>query len=349
MKRDDAPLAREIISHSLRITKFDKMRSIYEGIAPAFDGAVHSFQNPAGTETTRFSHGSTWLFEPGSYNLATLPKKTALGDALFRVRDCITPHPGRVLVAADYSRAEARWCAYIAGDEERIRLQTDASKDEYKIFAALVTWDDETRAAEVEKKVRDSIGKVGVLSGQYKVGWGTLQTSVNDDFELHGVSISAATAKKMEAIWPERFPRTVEWWREVRDAVLTAGFTTNPFGRRRVYFGRDDSDGALNAIVREAIADGPQSANAMALCGALRRLYEKYDPESEACVAPLLRVLQNVHDEILLDCAPCDLTRVARIVKEEMEVPFDVDGRTLVIPAEVSASSTSWGSMKRIM
>ena len=340
MKQADKPLARASIASILALVKLDKMRSIYDGICPASDGAIHSFQNPAGTETTRFSHGSTWLFEPGSSNLATLPKKTALGDPLYRVRDCIIPHAGRVLVAADYSRAEARWCAYIAGDEERIRMQEGAI-DEYKVFAALTMWDDEARWDEVEKRHRDSFGKVGVLSGQYKVGWQTLQTSVNNDFELHGVAIDAKTAKKMEAIWPERFPRTVSWWDEVKEQVLTHRFTINPFGRKRIYFGLDDSEGARNAIVREAIADGPQSANAMALNGALRRLYEKYDPG-------VLRVLLNVHDEILLDCFPRNLQRVARIVKEEMEQPFNVEGRTLVIPCEVNATSVSWGEMRKI-
>lgn len=340
MKREDAPVARALIAASLDITKRVKMRSIYEGITPASDGAVHSFQNPAGTETSRFSHSSTWLFDSGSYNLATLPKKTALADALFRVRDVVVPHAGRVLVAADYSRAEARWCAYIAGDEKRIRLQ-ESGVDEYRIFAALVAWDDEERWEDVPKPMRNSIGKVGVLSGQYQVGWKTLMNSVNDDFELHGVSIDARTAKKMEAIWPERFPRTVEWWREVEEQVLTHKFTTNPLGRTRFYFGRDDSTSARRAIVREAIADGPQSSNAMALNAAMRRLYEKYDPT-------LLRILLQVHDEILLDCTPRDLKRVARVIREEMEVPFEVGGRTLVIPCEVEATTRSWSEMRPV-
>ncbi len=93
--------------------------------------------------------------------------------------------------------------------------------------------------------------------------------------------------------------------------------------------------------MREAIADGPQSANAMALNAAMRRLYDKYDPK-------LLRILQNVHDEILLDCAPKDLKQVAKLVKTEMERPFFVDGRRLVIPAEVSATTTNWSEMKEV-
>lgn len=256
------------------------------------------------------------------------------------MRDVIVPHPGRVLVTADYSRAEARWCAFIAGDEERIRFQTSGI-DEYKVFVALLKWEDETRYEEVSKAERDAIGKVGILSGQYQVKWPTLQASVNDDVEIHGITIDAKTAKKMEAIWPERFPRTVAWWQEVRDQVLTHKFTINPFGRKRIYFGRDDSDSARSAIVREAIADGPQSANAMVLNGALRRLYDKYDPA-------LLRILQNVHDEILLDCEMKDLRKVARAVRAEMEVPFEVNGRTLVIPAEVSATTRSWSETTKV-
>ena len=53
MKREDADLARRTIECILKLTKLAKMRSIYAGIEPAADGAVHSFQNPAGTETTR--------------------------------------------------------------------------------------------------------------------------------------------------------------------------------------------------------------------------------------------------------------------------------------------------------
>ena len=340
MKSDDKPLARATLASMLRLVKLDTIRGCYEKIAPAHDGAVHSFQNPAGTETTRFSHAGTWLFEPGSDNLATLPKKTALADPLYRVRDCVVPHAGRLLGSTDYNQAEARWCAWIANDPVRIKIYEDGI-DHYKFFVAALKWDDPSRWREVDKAERNSIGKVGTLSGQYKVKWGTLQSSVNDDFDLHGIAIDAKTAKRMEGIWPTLFPRTCEWWREVEEQVLTHGFTMNPFGRKRMYFGRRDSESGKAAVVREAIADGPQSANAMALNGALKRLYEKYDPHQ-------LRILLNVHDEILFDFRAADMKKVIAAVRAEMEVPFNVDGRTLTIPCEIKASSKSWGAMTSV-
>jgi len=337
MKAADKEVSRETLSGILRLVKLGKMRSIYEGITPASDGAVHSFQNPAGTETTRFSHSGTWLFEPGSYNLATLPKKTALLNPLFRVRDCIIPHEGRILGAADYAQAEARWCAYIAGDLVRIKIFEDGI-DHYKWFVALLKWEDETRLDEVSEAERNSIGKVGVLSGQYKVGWKTLKDAVNADFELHGVSINAKTAKAMQDIWPTMMSRTVEYWAEVKHQVLSEGYTINPFGRKRIYFGRKDSESGREAVVREAIADDSQSANAMAVNRAIQKLYRLYDPG-------LLRVLMNVHDEILFDFDRKDLRKVTKLVRAVMEEPFEAGGRTFVIPAEVNVTSKNWGSM----
>jgi len=340
VKAGDREVSKQVISGILRFVKLGKMKSIYKGISPWDDGAVHSFQNPGGTETTRFSHSGTWLFEGGSYNLATLPKKTALLNPLFKVRNCIIPHEGRIMGAADYSQAEARWCAYIAGDEVRIKLFEDGI-DPYKWFVALLKWEDEGRIDEVKAAERNSIGKVGVLSGQYKVGWRTLMEAVNADFELHGISINAKTAKAMEAIWPTMMPRTVEYWAEVRHRVLSESYTINPFGRKRIYFGRRDSAGAIDAVVREAIADDSQSANAMAVNRAIQKLHSLHDPEP-------LRVLMNVHDEILFDFYHKDLKRVTKIVRSVMEEPFEVGGREFVIPTEVNVTSKNWGEMKEV-
>ena len=165
--------------------------------------------------------------------------------------------------------------------------------------------------------------------------------AVNADFELHGIAINERTAKTMEAIWPTMMPRTVEWWEEISVQVLSDGYTVNPMGRKRIYFGRKDSASARKAVVREAIADGPQSANAMAINRVIQTLYEEYDPH-------LLRILMNVHDEVLFDFKPSDMKRVVKTVRDIMEQPFDVGGRTLVIPAEVNVTSTNWGDMKEV-
>lgn len=340
MKASDKPVAAALISSLLEHAKLETMRRTYERLAPDASGVIRSFMAPT-TETGRCRHAESFLAP--STNLANLPNKTAALDPLFRVRECVVPHTGRVLGKADYSRAEARWCAWMAGDTQRIRLY-ESGVDEYRWFVAMMRYEDGSRAEEVPKKERNAIGKVGILSGQYGVGWKTLMDNVNKDYELHGVVIDAKTAKRMEGIIPELFPDTVKWWRRVEDQVLTHGFIVNPYGRRRDFFGRTDTPSAQQAVVREAIAYGPQSANADAIRDAIILLFEReHDPS-------LVRFLLQVHDELVFDCAPQDMMKAARTVKAVMEEAATkvVGGRLLTIPAEVEMTTRNWASTKAV-
>jgi DNA polymerase-1 len=344
MKAEDKPIARDLISTLLEQAKTETMRRIYERLEPDAGSVIRSFMAPT-TETGRCRHSESFLAP--STNLANLPNKTAQLDALFKVRDTIVPHDGRLLGKADFSRAEARWCAWMAEDTQRIKLYTD-DIDEYKWFVAMMRWEDPARVGEVPKKERNAIGKVGILSGQYGVGWKTLMDNVNKDYELHGVVIDAKTAKRMEGIIPELFPDTVRWWRKVEDQVLTHGHITNPYGRRRDFFGRTDTPSAKQAVVREAIAYGPQSANADAIRDAILLLFERgHDTGDDS---GLLRFLLQVHDEIVFDCAPKDMRKAALAVKRAMEdaIPSEVNGRRFWVPSEVEMSSTAWSQTKKV-
>lgn len=330
----------DVVKKLLLLGKTSTIGSIYARIAPASDGAVHSDQSPYGTETTRFSHAETFLFNPGSTNLANLPKRTAALDSLYVVRDCIIAHPGRVMMKADYSAAEARWCAYIAGDSKRIQLY-EQDVDQYKLFVSVLNFGVEDRTEEVSKAERNAIGKVGILSGQYGVSWKKLMDTINAQADLTGIAIDAKTAKRMCGIWPELFPETLNWHQEVREEVLTKGFLVNPFGFKRLFLARRDSPAAEEALVREAIAFGPQSANAWLLNLSLRELYYTYDPS-------LLRVLLQVHDELVFDCAPDDEEETVQTVKKTMEKEITLKEKTFVIPVEIERCEKNWAQSKRV-
>jgi DNA polymerase I len=339
MKRADAPIARALILGLLEQTKLETMRRIYTRIEPDAEGVLRTFMNPGGTETGRLSHSESFLDR--STNMANMPKKTAAQDELFVVRKCFVPHPGRLLGAADYGQAEARWCAWIAEDTDRIAM-FEAGIDQYRLFVSMLRHGDDAHTEAVTKQERDVIGKVGILSGQYKASWRTYLHNINKDADLTGVAIDAKTAKRMEAIVPELFPQTQEWWGRVREQALGKGYVVNPFGRRRDFYGRRDSAGAEDSVVREAIAFGPQSANADMVNEAIRRIaLSGTDPA-------LVRMLLQVHDEIVFDCAPQDGMRAARAVKEAMEFEVEVAGRKLRVPVEVKLSSRSWAEMKRV-
>lgn len=338
MRAADAEVARLFLTESLTQTKTRTIKAIYERLNVDDADVTRSFMNPGGTETGRFNHAESFL-DP-STNLANLPNKTAALDPLYAVRDCIIPHTGRLLGKADYSQAEARWCAWMARDEVRMRYFAEGI-DQYRLYVSIYKHDDDRGMAEVTPMERQAIGKVGVLSGQYGVGWKTILANVNKDADITGVAIDAKGAKKMEAIIPEIFPRTPIWWEEIREQVLSKGWLTNPFGRKRLFYGRQDGEHARDKVVREAIAFGPQSANADMVNTAIRRLYT-------ACDGTLIRLLLQCHDEIVFDCAPRDGMAAARTVKEAMEFEVEVEGVPLIIPVEVKLSSRNWRDMKEI-
>src|SRR3989454_3186934 len=78
----------------LRHAKLDTMREIYERLEPAADGHVRTVFNPAGTYTGRFS-ASGAFYVPNSTNLQNLPAAESARDALYRVRECLTPDLGK--------------------------------------------------------------------------------------------------------------------------------------------------------------------------------------------------------------------------------------------------------------
>lgn len=338
MRQDDAERAQAIILGLLRQAKNSTMKSTYGRLIPDEAGVLRSFMNPGGTETGRFNHGESFLDR--STNLANLANKMAALDPLYQVRDCIIPHERRLLGKADYSQAEARWCAWIAEDPIRIRYFEEGI-DQYKLFISVLKHGNDGHMDEVSKMERQAIGKPGILAGQYGVSWRTLLDNINKDADLTGIAIDAKTAKKMEAIIPELFPRTAEWWDEIEEQVLGKGYLVNPFGRRRDFHGRTDTSAAKAGVVREGIAFGPQSANADMVNTALRRLHAEHQ-------GGLIDLLLQVHDEIVFDCGVQDGMKAALAVKKAMEFPVEVHGRELLIPAEVKLSSKNWNNMREV-
>lgn len=317
------------------------MRSIYERIQPSADGRIRSNMNPAGTETGRFSHSDTFLWEPGSTNLGNLPKKMALLDPLYDIRACLVPSPGKVLWEADLSQAEARVAAWMSEDPLAMR-QYREGVDRYKYLAAAIYHNDPTATGKVSKSERQ-VGKMGQLAFQYGVSWRTFMEQVNADADLTGVTIDAKTAKKAEDNFKTLYAGYPKWWARVGAEVDRNGFLVNPFGRKRYFFARSDSSAARQSLIREAVAFLPQSTIADLLNSRMRVLYEEADQRNG-----LLQILLQVHDAVIGECSPRDLQRVANVVVQTLEVEMEIGGRPLIVPAEFSASSKSWAEMREV-
>ena len=137
MRKHDAPDAARLIKALLMTTKLKTMEEIYTRIAPGDDGRVRTECSVVGTETGRFSHSDSFLYEGGSTNLGNLPKKTAAASPLFNVRECIVLSEGMVLLEVDLSQAEARAVAGYSKDHETLEV-FDSGRDVHKWTASKI-------------------------------------------------------------------------------------------------------------------------------------------------------------------------------------------------------------------
>jgi len=331
---------REILMLMLATTKYRTMRSQYQRIRPSpKDGRIRTILSPAGTETGRFGSKGGLLEE--STNLQNLPKKTAVADPIFNVRECILANEGskanqRMLCEVDFSSAERRLLAYLANESVSIK-QIEEGINSYKWFSGQLFGRDDWEAIS-KKDPLYHIAKTAVLGLDRGVSWNRLMEAVNKDADITGASITAKEAKRAVGLFHEIYPGYRKYFSKIEEEILRSGALTNIYGRRRDFFGRKGKTG-IASVVREGVSFMAQAIGDV-INAAMIRVYEKADPD-------LLHLLLQVHDALLFDCLPEDMDKAIKLVVGEMEKPIKLPaGREIVIPAEASFTRTNWAEME---
>jgi len=338
VKQADKPIAKELLTNLLQFNKLDTIINMqYARICGyELDGRIRTQQQVVGTETGRLnSRGQTkgrewWPEKLTNLQNITNPKKFPKLNPLFNVRKIIVPDPNCVFLAADLGKAELFGYLAYAGDHEKIKKLHDGVDIHLETAAAILGIDQ----AQVSYEQRAILGKFTNFSLGYGGGWKMLQEKINKDTDLHGLSISAKMSKFAVDEWRKINPKTVRWWPEVKREVYEKGYLINAYGRKRIFL---SNSGAGNDI----IAHQPQSTIADHLNHGLVRLYERYDPED-------LRIMLQVHDEILVQTKQLGWMRVAKHIKKCMTFSIVINDIEVNIPVELSVGFKNWGEMKEI-
>jgi len=333
-----------IVKKLLAVGKASTMLKIYRRLEPAEDGRVHTFYNPAGTETGRFSSrgGEPYPKKASdsfalikSTNLQNMPKKEAR-DGQYNVRELFLPDEGQVLVEADLSQAEARVVAALANDTALLERWTDPAFDVHTWTAAHIYNKDPTDVTKSER----FLGKVARHALNYGMGWKTFLANVNADADTTGVSITAAEAKRIVAAYHRLHPSLESWWRRVGDHLDSHGWISTVYHRRRTFFGRRRGDKRLDEVHKEAIAFEPQSTVADLLNHGLLVWWDNYEGK-------IGQLLMQVHDSIVTQVPRGREKLAAKLLKACLEQPLQIGGTTLVIPADVEAG-LNWAKMEKL-
>ena len=332
MKQQDAAVAKELIQQALWATKSQTIAGMYarlRGDDCYFkDGRSRTKLAPY-TETGRLRSGEDdWWPEPMT-NQQNISKKVAKLDPLYEVRNIVIPTPGYVFIEVDLKQAEALATAAYANDWTKVERLLHG--DEHTELASRI-YDIPKQA--VNKETHRQLGKMGNHSLNYGSGWQTFLEAVNKDADITGLAIDAKMAKKTIAAWQAVNPKTVHWWREVKQAVAACGYLTNAFGRKRIFLNQSTAGNDIVAYL-------PQSTIADLLNTALVKLFAL---EAEYG----FRILLQIHDAILVEAPVAKWMAVAQVMQQTMLMPMSINQRSLTVPVDISMSAQSWGKMKEV-
>ncbi|HUD29295.1 MAG TPA: DNA polymerase I [Novosphingobium sp.] len=296
--------------------QLSKLRSTYtEALQAAINPAtqrVHTSYSLVGAQTGRLS--ST---DP---NLQNIPIRTEIGR---QIRDCFVAEPGNVLLSADYSQIELRLAAHMA-DVPSLKDAFAQGEDIHSRTAmemfGVVDRDTRGRAKTINFAILYGISRWGLA--------GRLGTSSDE-------------AQAMIDRYFERFPGIQRYIHETLESVRAKGYSETLFGRK-TWFPRVNSKNqaerqgseraAINAPIQGTSAD------------IIKRAMVRMGPALEAAGLGHVRMLLQVHDELVFELPESDAEAAAPVIRQVM-AEAALPAVTLDVPLGVEIGfGTSWGA-----
>jgi DNA polymerase-1 len=275
-------------------------------------GRVHTSYSLVGAQTGRLS--ST---EP---NLQNIPIRTEIGR---QIRHAFVAEPGNVILAADYSQIELRLAAHMA-DVETLR-DAFANGEDIHNRTALELF------GEVN---RDTRGRAKTIN--FAILYGISRWGLAGRLE-----VSADEAQAMIDTYFQRFPGINRYIAETMEKARECGFTETLFGRK-THFPRINSKNqaerqgseraAINAPIQGTSAD------------IIKRAMARMVPALAAAGLPDVRMLLQVHDELVFELPADQVEAASAVIRQVMESAAE-PAVSLSVPLGVEiGTGASWGS-----
>ncbi len=306
----------EIATKVLEWRQLSKLRSTYtEALQAAINprtGRVHTSYSLVGAQTGRLS--ST---EP---NLQNIPVRTEIGR---QIRDCFVAEPGHVLISADYSQIELRLAAHLA-DVPSLKEAFAHGEDIHARTA-------QEMFGHVD---RDTRGRAKTINFAILYGisrWG-LATRLG---------CTPEEAQAMIDRYFERFPGIQRYIHDTLAQVRERGYSETLFGRK-TWFPRISSahQAERQGSERAAINAPLQGASA----DIIKRAMVRMGPALEQAGLRRVRMLLQVHDELVFELPAEDVERAKPIIERVMATAAE-PAVELSVPLGVEiGAGTSWGA-----
>jgi DNA polymerase-1 len=314
------PIVGDIFEHR----EYSKLLSTYVAAIPGLihprSGRLHTHFNQAVTATGRLSSSDP--------NLQNIPVRTELGR---EIRKAFIAEKGRLLLAADYSQFELRIAASIADDRKMI--EAFKSGADFHTSTAAEIWGVEPDQVTFEQRRAAKAINFGIL---YGMGANSLAAAAGlsrneaGDFIRKYLGVYSGLKAYME---------------QAKVQAKSLGYVETLFGRRRYLPDIDSGVPYLKAEAERMAINMPiQGTQADIIKLAMIRLHERIVREYGLGREADLKMLLQVHDELVFECREDLAEEVAPWIKETMESAVE-----LKVPVDVEVEvGKNWGGLQAL-
>ena len=284
-----------IVFAVIEYRELKKMQSTYITVLPTLVNPdtkrIHTSFIQWGTATGRLSSRDP--------NLQNIPVRSDLGK---KIRAAFVPQSkDNVILAVDYSQIELRMLAHLSGDEALIESYKEGIDIHARTAAAIYG----VGLDEVNSDMRRDAKVVnfGVLYGMTA-------------FRLsRDLKIPMSQAKDFITGYFDMYKGVQQYIEDIKAAAHRDGYVETLSGRRRYIAGIDSSDRMESQMAERMAVNTPVQGSAADLIKiAMIRIQKRINEEN----LPLKMMLQ-VHDELVFECPRDQVEAMAQMVKSEME------------------------------
>jgi hypothetical protein len=322
------------IDNTLGLRQVKKTKSTYVEFKPDYDGRCRTSFNIFGAETSR---GSTQLLKPPvrPHKIGlTFHNITSHSEIGADLKSMLRAPEGLIIGNADLSQAEPRIVCVLAENWEQ--LEKFGKIDVHKESAGRCF--DIKPLEEAQKMDKEDprrfVGKTLKNATNYDAGKHEAMVRVNTDAKKYGIPLDPISEykagqmlEKLHAADPNL--RKV-FHRGIREALEKTRTLHDPFGGRRLFFGRMDEQ-----LYKEGYAHIPQKTVITQLRKAMLAAKKRKED---------IQFVNEHHDACSWLCLPEEFEEIATIIREELTRPINFKKCTLsrdfdlIIPSDIE-----WG------
>lgn len=260
-----------------------------------------------------------------SPNLQNITKEFRCSGERVNLRGALVASPGSVLLDFDYVAIELRLLAHFSGSES-LRALLVSSQDVFSHLAA-----DFFHIADVDEVKRRQIKEIlyGIVYGS-----GAASLAVKLNVELQ-------TASRLRHDFLTRY-QLVDYLQRAEKAAAEVGYITTLAGRRRSLAGINASEGKERSQAKRQVVNSILQGSA---ADVIKEAMIRLDMLSRE--RPDLRLLLQIHDELLFECAPDQVLANSILIKQTMESAARHFHLRLALPVHV-ATGPSYGKLEAL-